>query len=71
MSIGENIKSFRESKGLTQAQLAEQLGVDQSYIAKVEKSVRSPTVMFVEATAKTMGCTLDELLGYGTPTGTA
>jgi len=63
MSIGENIKKFREAKNLTQEQLAEQTGVDQSYIAKVEHDVRSPTIMFCKAIAKALECALSDLIG--------
>ena len=67
MSIGENIKRFREEKHLTQTQLSESLGVDQSYIAKVENNIRIPSIMFCEAAAKIFGCTLNDLVNRDSP----
>ena len=36
--IGLNIKKYRESAGLTQAQLSEQLRISLSYLSKIEAS---------------------------------
>ena len=41
--VGENIKILREKSGLTQANLAIYLNVDQSYISKIEKNERTVT----------------------------
>ena len=35
-SLGETIRGLRKSQRLTQAQLAEEIGVDESYISKIE-----------------------------------
>lgn len=42
MTIGERIKSLRESKGLTQDQLAEKIGVSRATIAKYENGFTTP-----------------------------
>ena len=34
--VGNNIKTIRKSKGLTQAQLAEKINVDSKYISRLE-----------------------------------
>ena len=39
MSIGTNIKQFREERGLTQEQVADKLGISQSYISRLEKRI--------------------------------
>ena len=44
MTTGEAIKRARESKGLTQKELAEMLYVDASLICKWEKGKRSITL---------------------------
>lgn len=41
--LGELIRSLRKARGLTQAQLAEAIGVDESYISKIEKGKLSYT----------------------------
>lgn len=48
MLIGEALKKARESKGLTQKQLAEMLYVDTSLVCRWEKGQRKvPLVTFV------------------------
>jgi transcriptional regulator with XRE-family HTH domain len=41
--LGETIKRLRKAQKLTQAQLAEAVGVDESYISKIEKGRLSYT----------------------------
>lgn len=40
--LGRAITGLRRSTGLSQQQLAERLGVDRSYLAKLENGHRSP-----------------------------
>ena len=42
MSIGENIKSLRESRGLTQAQLGDAVGVSDKAVSTWESGKREP-----------------------------
>lgn len=35
-SVGESLKALREARGVTQAQLAEQLGLDQTHVSRIE-----------------------------------
>lgn len=58
-----NIKEKRIASGITQAQLAEKLGVDRSTIAKWETGAGLPTADKLRPLAKALGCTIDELLG--------
>ena len=43
MSVGEKIKEIRKSKGLTQKQLAEKIGIAEITIRKYEKGERQPS----------------------------
>lgn len=43
------LKEFRESKKLTQKQLAEQLGFTKSHYVKIEMGVRNPGYKFLKA----------------------
>ncbi|HEY8303893.1 MAG TPA: helix-turn-helix transcriptional regulator [Solirubrobacteraceae bacterium] len=36
-SLGHAIRHYREQAGLTQAELAEQVGIDRSYLSRLEK----------------------------------
>lgn len=61
MSIGENIKRIREEKKMSQDSLAKKVGVDQSYIAKIENGLKMPSMALGQAIAKEFGCTVNDL----------
>ncbi len=63
MSIGENIKSKREKKGLSQQQLADAVGCARANIAQYELGSKAPSLAMSKALARFFGCTLDELAG--------
>ena len=44
MNIGENIRTIRENKNMTQTQLAEKVGTTQSQIGKYERNEQDMTV---------------------------
>ncbi len=48
----------RRAAGLTQAQLAERMGVKQSVISAVESGRRSPRLETLSAAARALGCEL-------------
>lgn len=62
MSFGENLREHRIAVGLTQAQLAEKLGVKQSCIAMWENGDRNPNMIALKKLAIVLDCTIDELL---------
>ena len=43
--VGRNIRKHRMSKGLSQAALAERMGVDRAYVSGLEQGNRNPTVL--------------------------
>ena len=43
ISIGANIKSRRRALGLTQAELAKQLGLTQANVSRIEANVKGPS----------------------------
>ena len=57
-----NIKEAREKAGLTQQDLANELGVGQSTVAMWETQKSLPRTDKLPALAKIIGCTIDELL---------
>ena len=57
-----NIKEAREKAGLTQQDLANELGVGQSAVAMWETQKSLPRTDKLPALAKILGCTIDELL---------
>lgn len=62
MSIGENIKSLRESRGLTQAQLGDAVGVSDKAVSTWESGKREPRMGAVEKLAAFFGLDKSELL---------
>jgi transcriptional regulator with XRE-family HTH domain len=43
--VGRNVKRLRIAAGLTQAALAERMGVDRAYVSGLELGQRNPTVV--------------------------
>lgn len=55
MSIGENIKQIRKNKGLTQNELAKDIGISRSYLGDLEKNRRNPSTETIEKLSKKLG----------------
>lgn len=62
--LSKNIKEYRLEKGLSQAQLATQVGVSQGAVYFWEKGINEPTASCVVKLAKAFGVTVDELLEH-------
>ena len=63
MSIGNNIYSLRKAKKVTQAQLAEKLGVSEQAVSKWEQGRSCPDIAILDEIADALGISLIELLG--------
>lgn len=61
MSLGENIKKLREAAGLTQCELAEEIGVTQNAVCKFESGTKLPGIVTCRNIARLFGVTLDYL----------
>ncbi len=57
-----SFKSAREGRGLSQQELAQELGVDQSTVSLWESGKTKPRANLLPKVAKLLGCTIDELL---------
>ena len=62
MKIGSVLKLVRTSKGLTQKDMAEKLGVSQNYLSLIESNKKMPSVDTMEAFAKALNISKDALL---------
>lgn len=63
LSFAENVKRLRETKGLTQAKLAELVGVTQPTIAQYEMGIKIPTIVVGARLAEQLGTTCEGLIG--------
>lgn len=57
-----NIKARRLEAGLTQAQLAKKLNVDQTAVSRWESGETKPLKKYHKKLAKVLGCSVEELL---------
>jgi transcriptional regulator with XRE-family HTH domain len=64
--LGKNIADRRMALGLTQAQLAEQLGADTVTISRFERGNHLPSLQRLEKIADMLGVPLAELLSQST-----
>ena len=62
-NYGEQIKQYRINLGLTQGQVAEEMGVTPGYISNVENGRTAMSLRFLIYYAKVMNVTLDALVG--------
>lgn len=56
------LKELRESRRVTQAELARRLGVDRSYVSRIEHGQRLPGLTMLAQLARYFGCRLEELV---------
>lgn len=62
MTIGSNIRSLRERKGLTQCELAERVGVTQVFISCCENGRKEPSLQFCKKLAAVFGCPISAIV---------
>ena len=61
IQFGAHLRRVRESKGLTQAQLAIDVDCDMSYISRIELGKISASVIYLKAMADVMEIELKDL----------
>ena len=62
VELGKIIKSKRESKGLTQLELAEKSDVDRNYIGMLERGERNPSYLSLLKIAKGLNIKVYKLI---------
>ena len=60
--LAVNIKRLRKERGWSQETLADEAGLDRTYISGIERVVRNPTVTVIERLAVALGCKLGQIL---------
>lgn len=61
-AFGKNIKKVRESKGLSQGDIARLLKLHRSYVSGIERGVRNPSLGVVERFAKVLKVPVNNLV---------
>ena len=61
--FGDNLRAMRKANGLTQAELAQKLGVSPQAVSFWEMGSNEPTIVAVVGICKTFGCTISDLTG--------
>ena len=64
-AVGKRIKIVRQLSGLTQDQLAEQVGLSPKYISGIERGVENPTMDILIRLAKMLGVEPYDLFLFG------
>jgi transcriptional regulator with XRE-family HTH domain len=53
--VGRNVRRLRAAAGLSQAELAERMGVDRAYVSGLELGQRNPTIVTLWHVAEALG----------------
>jgi transcriptional regulator with XRE-family HTH domain len=56
--VGRNLKRLRAEAGLSQAELAERMGIDRAYVSGLELCQRNPAIVMLWHIAKGLGVKL-------------
>ena len=59
--VGTTIMSKRKRKGLSQAELAERLGIEQHSLSRIERGIFSPKLSRLQSIAHALDCSVAEL----------
>jgi len=65
--VGGIIAFRRKAKGLTQAQLAEQMDIEKETVSRIETGHIAPTLARLAQIAKLLDCEISDLLKISTP----
>lgn len=61
MNVGASIRYIRESKGMTQAELAKKINVTQSMLCQIERGTKVPSLPLSSEIATALNCTLNDI----------
>jgi transcriptional regulator with XRE-family HTH domain len=67
--VGKNVKRLRLAAGLSQAELAERMGVDRAYVSGLELGQRNPTVVTLWHVCKALSVKLASFFDEERPHG--
>ncbi|MBU3613541.1 helix-turn-helix transcriptional regulator [Polynucleobacter sp. Latsch14-2] len=62
IALGKAIRAFRQESGLSQEALANEVGIDRSYMGGIERGEHNVAIMNLTKIAKTLKIKVSELL---------
>lgn len=62
--FAEKLKQIRQNRDLSQEELALLCGIDRTYIGRIERLERKPTIVILDKIANGLGMKLKELLDF-------
>ena len=62
--FAKKLNSIRETRGLSQEELAFLCGIDRTYIGRIERLERNPSLVVLQKIADGLGISLIELLTF-------
>lgn len=62
MNVGKQIRTIRESKGISQSELAKNAGISQPALCQIERGTKNPSLQIGGEIARLLECTVEELL---------
>lgn len=62
--LGDRVEKVRKAKGLTQVQIATQLGTEHAQIGRLERGLTNASVIVLRRIANELGITVSELLNF-------
>jgi transcriptional regulator with XRE-family HTH domain len=65
--VGHNVRRPRLAAGLSQAELAERMGVDRAHVSGLELGHRNPTIVTLWHITRALGVSLRSLVHEGKP----
>ncbi len=65
MTLGQAIRAIRQAEGLSQKELAQAAGIDQSYLSMIESDQRrNPGIRIMSRLARALRVSMDELAAH-------
>lgn len=61
-NLAVNMKRLRKERGWSQEALADEAGLDRTYVSGIERIVKNPTITVVQRVAEALECTMGALL---------
>ena len=64
LSVGENLRILRKSKGFTQSELGSKIGVTQQAVQQYEKGYMTLSIVLLVEISNVLECTPNDILGF-------